>query len=164
MLDPKPIYCQVAIFQCTCCGYEAEIYADYEWMERRSGQECTKCHSSKNDHFEFAVVHRSDICEDVVPHPTCIFLPKQLQNCEKCISRDRIHWTELLAYCQKCKKSDDDAETMVFKNFTEGKYREYFYKLCEEWAKPEHPWMPFFNADGSHYYSLNGPTSKISAN
>jgi hypothetical protein len=167
MLEPKPIYCEVAIFSCTCCGYETEVYAYYEWAETYSGRDCARCLSSKNDHFSSVVIYREDVREEHekdLLNPYCTTLPEHLEFCDKCIAKDRIHWTELMIVCPKCHKAKDDKDTMAFKAYTQGKHREYFYKLCQEWAKPEHPWMPFLNEDGTHYFTLIGLTSGISAN
>jgi hypothetical protein len=114
------------------------------------------------------VIYREDVKhegeEDQLLSPNCSALPKHLENCEKCIGREKIHWTEFLNVCPKCDKGKNDMNKMAFKAYTKGKHRDHFYKLCEERAKPEHPWMPFLNEDGSHYFVLNGISSRLSAN
>jgi len=168
MLEPKVIYCEAAIFACCCCGYEAEIYADNEWAETHQGIECSSCHSTANEHFASVIIYREDVKhegeEDQLLSPNCSSLPSHLENCEKCIGRDKIHWTEFLNLCPKCSSCKNREDTMAFKAYVEGKHRDHFYKQCEEWAKPEHPWMPFLDEDGKQYFILNGLSSGLSGN
>ncbi len=161
----KEIYSSVAVFKCTCCNYEEEIYSDIEWLKEVETKVCEKCKYGLNKHFDPGVIHREDIFGEVPLHPQCAALPAGCEFCDKCIGLEKIHWTRLLVHCPKCeKKYDGSTDTMKFSHFVKGKHYYLFRRQCEEGAKLSFPCMVYTNEKGHEIWHVNGVLSNVCAN
>ncbi len=154
MYPSKNFYCKSAIFTCYCCGYRTDIYSNQEWLDLTKDETCTKCESAHNKHFDSGIIYRHDLGdadEEIPLHGQCAHLPADKQDCDQCINRTEIHWTEIIVCCHKC-----DKESMTFTEYTEGKNILLFYEQCVDLAKPCHPKMLWINKDGHQIFVISG--------
>ena len=147
-------YCRVAIFSCNCCNYKTDIYSNLDWLNTTEEKICNQCKKAYNKHFDAGNIWRHDlgsVDQDIPLHMQFVSLPAEMQNCDKCINRTSIHWTEILAHCSKC-----DTDSMTFTEYTEGKNIHLFREWCLDFAKSSHPLMEWINKDGHQIFVISG--------
>ncbi len=161
MASSPTVYCKAALFTCTCCGYKTDIYSDLEWLGLIKEEICTKCESAHNKHFDAGIIYRHELGdedENIPLHIQCARLPVDKQDCDQCINRTEIHWTEIIVCCHKC-----DKESMLLTEYTTGKNILLFYEQCLDRAKPSHPSIEWIDKTGFQYFDLTGPGRDFSS-
>ncbi len=155
-------YCKAALFRCTCCCYEAEIYAADEWIKKSDIFICSTCKKAYNNHFDTPIIYRSDIDDEIPLHLQVAEIPSDYLCCTECSGIENLHWKELLVHCPNCNEdyNPEMPNTMVFEKYIIGKDIIAFYEYCCEIAKPSHPILQFINSKG---HILMGPFSEFSA-
>jgi hypothetical protein len=150
----ESIYSSCAIFRCGQCGCQTEIYSSVEYLPEESNSDCTLCEANSQTVWDTILIHRNDICQEVILHPQCA----SFEGCKSCKGEGRKHWTEISVHCPSC-----EVDSMIFYEYTPGKHIATFREYCLEWTKPRHPCLSFKGSDRTELFFLSGPYSVWSA-
>lgn len=154
----RKIYCQAALFRCSCCNYQAEIYYNEEFLTNSNDDEpCDCCNKAGHYKFSAILIHRDDL-DDIVLHGQFASLAEDKNKCIACLNVTHVSWKEIVPLCIQCKE-----DTMQYVHDVEGKNIQLYAEHCREWAKPSHPNLMFTDSSGSELLFLNGMFSKFSA-
>jgi hypothetical protein len=160
-MDSKgQVYCKAAIFKCSYCEYETDIYSNLEWIVPDDDQPCIKCKITGVNVFSSTMIFRHDLGglkNDIPLHGQFAkFLFHDL--CAQCSNRNLIHWTEAHVHCMKCNK-----DSMTFQKYTEGKNIALVYEECIDSLKSAHEPIIWKMNDGVEHMNLNEPDLDVSA-
>ena len=158
MKPAKPIYCQAAMFTCTCCAYATTIYSELEWFSFTSEVNCKTCNGNCMDFIDDSWIFRDDFEEEIYFQMQTAILPDGRLYCEKGTVIGQVHWTALLVHCHTCCMA-----SMVYTKYVVGNNILMFYEECVESNKLTLPQMPYIDERGHHILLGNGLGSEFSA-
>jgi hypothetical protein len=151
-LFPK-VYYSCAVFHCTNCAYDTEIYSLNEHIPTTKIN-CSGCGKRKPGTASFWI-YKNDIDENIPLHLQAADLDKSRCNyCNDCLKQQKFHWTEAVVHCEKCEQ-----ESMVFSHYVKGAKIEAFKQYAIMCSRTAYIGMNYIK-EGTAYYEMSNKFSE----